>query len=409
MATCSFCGADVQAGDAFCRRCGSRRQTAEDQENAEQYQDTLLIEWVADRSGVTRLTDLLSRDVYPPYLFVGIGIFVAFGLLPVLSYVTVGFHSALANPFRPITIAVGLVFSVTGIRYMTNRYARAINNLDLNRRQAPIDQRQFQCVVNFRFKVLAYGLVVGVYYLSLLIPTVTQALGISTDFALLTALSGRDIQTLISAEGVVTTVVGQLIIVPLVNIPVILEFVIMFFGIHFLLPVRVSNANFELFFHDPRNMAGLSDIGQLLKRSYYLYTGGVLLYFFVAYGPVVYSHLVNTPRPTPGTGVIVFFSLIWVIGLGSVVFSFTSIHRVMVSKKEQRLRELESDIKALVENPFDIRSSRVTDTQVMETKERQLRQVQSTRTYPATFRMWWQLGLSVLLPQALQVAVQTIL
>lgn len=406
MTTCTSCGADLQSDDAFCRGCGSRRRGQEDQKSSEEYRDTLLIEWVADRSGVTRVAELLNLDVYPPYLFVGVGIFVAFGLLPAYSFVTVGFHSALANPFRPITIAIGLVFSVASVQYMTDRYAQAINNLDLNRRQVPLDQRQFQGIVSFRFKILAYGLAVAVYYLSVLIPTITQALGINSGFALLTALSGRNIQTLISAEGTVSAVVGQLVIIPLVNIPVILEFVILFFGIHTLLPIRISKADFELFFHDPRNMGGFGDIGLLLKRSYYLYTGGVLLYFLIAYGPVVYSHLVNTPQPTPGTDVIVLFSLIWVIGLGAVVFSFSSIHRVMVSNKEQRLRELESDIKTLVENPFDIRFSQVADMQVMETKERQLTHVKATRTYPATFTTWWQLGLSVFLPQVLQIAVQ---
>lgn len=377
--------------------------------STDEYQETLLIEWVAERFGVTRLVNLINTNVYAPYLLLGSGIFVAFGLLPVYSYITTGYHSALANPFRPIVISIGLIFSVVSIRYMMNGYAQAISRLDLNQRQLTLSQSQFKRIVSLRSKVVAFGLSITVYYLSVLIPSIIQAVGVDTGFAVLTALSGRDIQTLIEAEGLVTTVVGQLIVVPLVNIPIILEFVIMFFGLHVILPNRISKANIKLFFHDPRDMGGLNDIGQLLKRSYYLYTGGVLLYFVVAYGPVIFSHLVNTPRPTPGRDVVVLFSLVWVIGLGSVTHSFYKIHRIMASEKERRLKEIESDIKALIENPFEIRSSRITNKEAMETKERQLRQIQSTRTYPATFTMWWRLGLSVLLPQALQLAVQGIL
>jgi hypothetical protein len=292
---------------------------------------------------------------------------------------------------------------------MMDKYAQAISRLDLNQRQLTLSHSQFKGIVSLRSKLLVYGLTLAVYYLSVIIPSVIQILDIDTDITLLTALSGRNIQTLIETEGLITTIVGQLIIVPLVNVPVILEFVILFFGVHLILPNRISQANFKLFFHDPRNMGGLNNIGQLLKQSYYLYTGGVLLYFVVAYGPVIFSYLISTPRPTPGTDVVALFSLIWTIGLGSVIYSFYKIHRIMASEKERRLNEIESDIKTLIENPFEVRSSRVTNKEAMDTKERQLRQIQSTKTYPATFTMWWQLGLSVLLPQALQLAVQGIL
>jgi len=45
----------------------------------------------------------------------------------------------------------------------------------------------------------------------------------------------------------------------------------------------------------------------------------------------------------------------------------------------------------------------------METKERQLSEVRATRTYPTTFTMWSQIGISVLLPQVLQLVVRSTL
>jgi hypothetical protein len=408
MTECSQCGAEINAVDTFCSTCGTNTDAHTDSA-ANTTREPLLIEWISSRAGFDRVTNRSGTTVSHPYLFVGTGIVVAFVLLPLYSYLTTGYHTALENPFRPVVVSAALVFAVAGIRYMTDEYHQAVEKLDLDRRASTPHETEFDHVVSLRWKKRGYGLFVLAYYLSIFVPTVTEWLGIGTGSTVLTALSGRGIQTLLEAEGALTTVVGQLIIVPLVNVPVVLEFAFVFFGLNFALPRKIHRADIELFFHDPRNMGGFNDIGQLLKRSYYVYTGAVLLYFIVAYSPVLFSSIANTPRPTPGTDVIVTFTAIWLFGLVSIVYSFSKLHQVMIAQKEQRLTQIESDIKELIDDPFDIRASRVVDKEVMETKQRQLDQVRSTRTYPATFTMWWQIGLSVLLPQALQLATQSIL
>ena len=85
------------------------------------------------------------------------------------------------------------------------------------------------------------------------------------------------------------------------------------------------------------------------------------------------------------------------------------MHQFMMRKKTKRIQELQADLKDTIQNPYDIRSSQVTDQEAMEVNERQLSKVRATRTYPTTFTMWSQIAISVLLPQVLQIAVQATL
>jgi len=358
--------------------------------DAGQYRERLLIERIADHTGIVTLARWLPYDdLYPPYLLVGLSITIAFGILPVVSLVTVGSSSAISDPITPVSISLGVIVGVVGIRYMADGYAVAVASLGLQDRPSPPDIAPFRGVVSFRSKLLLYGTGLTVYYLNLFF--------------------GTGIQPLIEADGLVTTVIGQFVLAPLVNLAIVVEFASMFFGIHFLLPRRIRNADLDLFFHDPRNMGGFREVGQLLKRTYYVYTAGVLVYFLVAYGRIILSNIVDSPLPSPGLQVALFFSIAWGLGFVSILYSMQQMHRLMSEKREKRVRELEADIKDIIENPYDIRSSRVANQDAMERKERQLEQVRSARTYPTTFTMWSQIAVSVLLPQALQLVVQTTL
>jgi hypothetical protein len=354
------------------------------------YREQLLIERIADWTGVVALARRLPYEgIYPPYLLVGLSIMIAFVILPIVSITTVGSSSTLSDPITPVSIALGVIVGAVGVRYMADGYATAVNSLGLQDRPSQSNIDAFRGVVSFRTKLVLYVVGVLIYYLNLFL--------------------GPGVQTLIELDGVIPTVIGQFVLAPLVNLVLVVEFATMFFGIHFLLPRRVQNADLDLFFYDPRNMGGLSEIGQLLKRTYYVYTAGVLVYFIVAYGRIILSNLVDSPLPSPGLQVVLFFSIAWGLGFISILYSMKQMNRIMSEKRERRVRELETDIKDIIENPYDIRSSRVADQEAMETKERQLEQVRSTRTYPTTFTMWSQIAVSVLLPQVLQLVVQATL
>jgi hypothetical protein len=190
-----------------------------------------------------------------------------------------------------------------------------------------------------------------------------------------------------------------------VFLPVIVEFAFTYYGIHFLLPRRIKQTEFNLFFYDPRNMGGFAAVGQLLKRSYYIYTAGLLLFFLLVYGPV----LLSVDGYVPGLFELAFFSAAWFVGLLSIAYSMYTIHQLMSKQKERRIRELEAELHDAIEKPYDINNSKIVHPDKLDDTRRRLKQVRNTRVYPATFTMWSQIAISVLLPQLLQLTVQTVL
>jgi hypothetical protein len=129
----------------------------------------------------------------------------------------------------------------------------------------------------------------------------------------------------------------------------------------------------------------------------------LLLFFFLVYGTVFLS----TGGYVPGLFEFVFFSSAWLVGLLSIGYSMYSIHQFMSGEKEKRIRELEDELHTALENPYDINNSRIVDQEQLDDARRRLEQVRDTRVYPATFTMWSQIAVSVLLPQLLQLTVQT--
>jgi hypothetical protein len=161
-----------------------------------------------------------------------------------------------------------------------------------------------------------------------------------------------------------------------------------------------------LFFYDPRNLGGFGPVGELLKRSYYIYTAILLLWFLQTHAPVLLSGVVDSPYPAPGPIFQVVLSAIWLIGVLTIAYSMFRVHTLMKSKKEARISALEDEIKRLVRNPYDATATNITDHERYENAQTNLEEVKQTKTYPTTFTMWSQIFLSVLLPQALNMVVQ---
>jgi hypothetical protein len=62
-----------------------------------------------------------------------------------------------------------------------------------------------------------------------------------------------------------------------------------------------------------------------------------------------------------------------------------------------------------LENPYNINNSEIADQDQLDDTRRRLEQVRKIRVYTATFTMWSQIAISVLLQQLLQLTVQTAL
>jgi hypothetical protein len=352
------------------------------------FRETLLIERVADALGVTALSEWLPGPrVYPPYLFLGVLLLVDFGIVNTIIHVTVGRHLLVTTP-TAIAAIPGLFLALIGIRYMADGYSKAVARLRIPDRDIQRDSSVFERTVSQRAKLLAY--VLGA--------------------VLLTTHVVVNMSSMIISFAGVPGLIHRLVMWN-VYLLFVVEFAFLYFSVHVLVPRRLNAADVGMFYYDPENMGGFGPLGQLLKRSYYLYTGGLLLFFVLSYGPVflasyapslVASDLTTTVAPTTTA----FFTLAWVVGVLSIAYSMLSVHRLMATEKQRHIAALEAELRDVIQEPYEITTAEGADEADLSDIERRLEQVRSTRVYPATFTMWSQIALSVVLPQALQLVVQ---
>ena len=196
---------------------------------------------------------------------------------------------------------------------------------------------------------------------------------------------GIGIPELVDISGIGLFVYAQLVTFPLIVVPILTELAVSYIPVHLLVPRRLRDTDLGLFFYDPRNLGGFEPIGELLKRSYYSYTASLLLWFLQTHTPVVLADIVDSPYPAPGPIYQVVLSVIWFVGVLTSGYSMFQRRGLMKSKKEERLRTLESELKQAVENPYDATPTNITDRERYENAQEHLEQVRETKTYPTTF------------------------
>lgn len=357
-------------------------------DGSETYRDDLLIEIIARRLGVDRLARALpGRDVYPPYLLVCVGLFVEYGVIDVYNYLVAGKSSWITGP-SSLAIPAMAILGVVGLRYIHDTYADAIVRIGVGEDAVvdPTDRSLFEGLVSVRVRVAAFLATLVVYYLFLVV--------------------GPGVSTLVSISGWWLVAYANLVSFPLIVIPVLVELTTSYVAVHVAVPRRLEHADMDLFFYDPRNLGGFEPIGELLKRSYYVYTGLLLLWFFQTHAPVILSRYVSSPYPAPGPIYQAAITAAWLLGVATIGYSMYRTHGIMSRKREARLASLEAELKATVSDPYDVERATVEDRERYEAIRKRLAMVRDTKTYPTTFTMWSQIFLTVLLPQALNMVVQ---
>lgn len=349
------------------------------------YRNQLIIELIADRCRVDTLIERLpGPDIYPPYFLVGAAVFIEYGVFDLYNYFISGKNSFIVEP-NSLAVPAMVILGVFGARYIHDTYDTAITRLRLEDRNTSADSEIFDGLLSLRIRI-------GVWLVFVII---------TKGFAVF-VLGFRN---LIAIDGIGLFMYGQ-IVFPLVYLPVLAEFGLAYFAVHLVIPKRLQRADIGLFFHDPRNMGGFQPVGNLLKRSYYLYTIVLILYFIQTKVPVLLSEYVSTPYESPESPIITLvLTLGWVIGVITIGYSMYSVHEIMKREKEQRIVELESELVSTMKNPFDVREAEVTDADRYEMIQERLQHVRDTRTYPTTFTMWSQIFISALLPQALNLVL----
>lgn len=354
----------------------------------ESYRSDLIIEIIAEKLRFDRLSRALpGPDIYPPYLFVAVGLFIEYGLFDAYNFLVSGKSSFITQP-NSLAIPAMTIVGVVGLRYINDGYADTMVQLDVEGKYAEIDdsvRETFKGLLSLRVRLAAYVAALAITY-------VFVAFGLGYG-------------ELVRISGIGLVLYGQLVSFPLIVIPVLVELGLLYLAIHVIVPRRLTRADIDLFFYDPRDLGGFEPIGQLLKRSYYIYTAVLLLWFFQGHAPVLLEGVISSPYPPPGPIYQVALSGAWVVGVLSIAYSMYRVHSLMKGKKDERMRELEAELKDAVTDPYDIHPENISDREQYDRIQETIAHVQNTNTYPTTFTMWSQIFISVLLPQVLNVAV----
>lgn len=352
------------------------------------FREALLVERVANALGFATLSKRIpGPGIDPLYLFLGVLLLIDFGIVNTAIHFTIGRHLLVTTP-TAIAAIPGLFLAVVGIQYMADGYAEAVARLRIHEREIQLDPSTFERTVASRTKIIAY--LIGAVLL--------------TAHVLINMSS-----TILSFAGVPGLV--HRLVMWNIYLLFVVEFAFLYFGVHVLVPRRLKRADIGMFYYDPENMGGFGPLGQLLKRSYYLYTAGLLLFLMLSYGPVLlvsYAPSLVAPELTTEVAptTTAFFTLAWVVGVLSIAYSMLSVHQVMAADKQRHITSLETELRNTIQEPYEITTPEGANEADLSDIERRLEQVRSTRVYPATFTMWSQIAVSVVFPQALQVAIQ---
>ncbi|MBB6647117.1 hypothetical protein [Halobellus ruber] len=350
--------------------------------------DNLLTHVLVNGLGFGALSTALPVNVPPLYLYAATFVVLDFGVVNTYFHVFTGrSHGFVQNPFS-LAIPAAVLIAAAGVRYMTATYRQALDQMDLRRRSDRAEHPSYAGFeISRRTRATFYIVVLGGYYLY-----IVGIIGLSS---------------YVETFGVVSTAAFAGVIYPLGYVPIAVDFVMQFASIQFVLPVQLTKIRPTPAFLDPRNLGGFYPIGELFKRTYYVYTAGLLLYLVYIYGPPL-TGLGTAAVSRVGTVEAGFFTALWLLGLVAVGSSMFTVHRLMASEKDSHLSQLEQQLHDIVTNPYDISSAKLHDNPEVEQIQRRIEQVRSMREYPTTVNTSLQLLVSLLAPEVINLLLNSV-
>jgi hypothetical protein len=358
--------------------------TADKKQNSNQ----LLVNIFTEKLGFDRLSAIFPYNIQSIYIYAFVFIFIDFGVVNTYFHVfKTRPHGFIQNPYS-LAIPAAIITATVGIQYMSTNIRQALEQMNIWERadySENIQHTRFS--VSLRSKIILYAIIISFYYIYIFI-----VIGLPS---------------YLETFGVVSTIAFVGVIYPLGYVPIAIEFFMLFVSIHIVIPKEMIKVCPTPAFLDPRNLGGFYPIGELLKRSYYIYTVGLLLFLSYIYGPTV-TEIGTAGISRSGTPEVGFFTILWVFGIIAVGFSMFTIHRLMAKEKESQLSQLEEERNNLVDNPYDISSAELHDNTEIEQIQRRIEQVRAMRVYPTTLSTTTHLLGSVLLPQIMNLILQSI-
>lgn len=355
-------------------------ELASDRSLIEPFDRDLWLDRLARHVGFGRLSRRLPGDIPPSYLFAVILVGSIVPTINAYAYLAGDPVVYIQNPLfvlQPLAI-VGGVF---GARALRRRYHRVAQEMNLEERAA--DPEPLLDVV------------------PTWLPWVLFVAALLQIAARVWALGGFGA---IYREGGLTMVVGWGILNPLWSVLAV-QFVAVYVGVEIVAPWRLYRSDVGVDFLDPEGLGGLRPIGELVKHAYYYMVAGLIAFALVVYGPVVSA---ASWGPTATTSVV--FTAVWLGTVATVAFAVFVLHQFMREEKRRELHRLDRLFRETVNNPWDIKRYDVDDEKrdSVEKLQQRIETVSATREYPATFSIWSQLLISIVLPKAVQLGLTAI-
>lgn len=228
-------------------------------------------------------------------------------------------------------------------------------------------------------------------------------------FTLVNAVVFLTIPQIYSAGGP-ARVFRFLVITPFGYVPILGTFLATYIAIEVLTPLRITRSDVNVDFLDPEKLGGMRPIGQLVKYAYYYVIIGLVAYAVATYGPfILEGPFAYEELSPPGTTVNILFTAVWVVAVGMMVYGIYQLHLFMRGEKRQELHRLDELAREQLDEPWDIQYFDAGDpSEEFRAYREKVELVTATREYPATFTMWTQLLVGVLLPKATQLALSAL-
>ena len=327
-----------------------------------------------------RFAELVPENVPPSYLYAVVLIVTIDVILNVRGYLVGEPVAYLRNPyfiFQPIA----LLTAVYGARELRGRYHQVMREMNIERRASnpgelinivpswlPFTFFALACAGNY-IRVLSLGGPVAIY----------QSQGLSA-------------------------FVGWMVANP-IWASIAAQFLAVYFAIVFLAPWRLWKSDVGVNFHDPEGLGGLRPLGELIKHAYYYLVAGLIAFALLLYTPGM-----SAPDLERTAATNISFTIAWVCAVATVAFGVFVLHRFMRQEKRHELRRLKELKQQYMDNPWDIAASTVSREKqdIVEDIDKRMQMVSTTNEYPATFSIWSQLLLSIVIPKAAQLLIASV-
>lgn len=104
----------------------------------------------------------------------------------------------------------------------------------------------------------------------------------------------------------------------------------------------------------------------------------------------------------------ILFTAVWVV-VGMMVYGIYEFHLFMRREKRQELQRLDELAREQLDEPWDIQYFDAGDpSEEFQVYREKVDLVTATREYPATFIMWTQLLVGVMIPKATQLVLSAL-